>query len=132
MLESFLHGPLRDFVEGHAANAVGLIAILLLLFLLLVSVTQFLGQVPGDGFAFAVRVRRQVDVVRGQRQLLQLGENFFFAGNDDVFGLEFVVDINAQRALRQIFDVTERGFDNVAFAKIFLNGFRLAGRFDDD
>ena len=45
------------------------------------------------------------------RQLLQLGENFFFAGNDDVVGLEIVVDIDAERALGQIFDVAERGLD---------------------
>ena len=133
MLESLLHGALRDLVEGHAADAVGLVAFLLLLFLLaLVSVAQFLGQVPGDGFAFAVRVRRQIDVVRGQGQLLQLGENFLLAGNDDVFRLEIVVDIDAQRALGQVFHVAKRCFDNEAFAQILLNGLRLGGRFDND
>ena len=132
MLESFLHGALRDLVEGHAADAVGLVAILLLLFLLGLSVAQFLGQVPGDGFAFAVRVRRQIDVVRGQGQLLQLGENLLLAGNDDVFRLEFVVDIDAQRALGQVFDVPERSFDGEALPQIFLDGLGLGRRFDDD
>ncbi len=86
-------------------------------FFLLLSVAQFLGQVPGDGFAFAVRVRRQIDVVRGQGQLLQLGENFLLAGNDDVFRLEIVVDIDAQRALGQVFHVAERGFDREALCQ---------------
>ena len=80
---------------------------------------------PRDGLAFAVRVRRQVDVVRGQSQLLQLGENFLLARNDDVFRLEFVIDVDAQRALGQVFNVAKRRFDNEAFAQILLNGFRL-------
>ena len=86
----------------------------------------------GDGFAFAVRVRRQVDGVRGRGQLLQLGENFFFAGDDDVLGLEVVCDIDAESALGQILHVAERGFDREAFTQIFLDGLRLGGRFDDD
>ena len=101
-------------------------------FFLLVSVAQFLGQVPRDGFAFAIGVRRQIDVVRRQGQLLQLGENFLLAGNDDVFRLEIVIDIDAQRALGQVFHVAKRCFDNEAFAQILLNGLRLAGRFDND
>ena len=87
---------------------------------------------PGDGFAFAVRVRRKIDAVGGQGQLLQLGENFFLAGNDDVFRLEFVVDIDAQRALGQVLDVPKRSFDDEALAQILLDGLRLGWRFDDD
>src|SRR4029078_4323362 len=131
MLESLLYGALGDLFEGHATDAVGLVAILLLLFLLL-SVAQFFGQVPGDGFAFAVRVGRQIDVVRGQGQLLQLGENLLLAGDDYVFRLEFVVDIDAQRALGQVFDVPERSFDGEALPQIFLDGLGLGRRLDDD
>ena len=76
-----------------------------------------IGQMGGDGFAFAVRVRRQIDRVSGLCQLLQLGEDFFFARNDDVFGLEVVVHIHTQSALGQVFDVAERGLDRVTLAQ---------------
>ena len=122
MLESFLHGSLRDLVEGNASDAVGVAATLFLFFLLaLVPIAQFFGEMPRDGFAFAVRVRREINAVGGKSQLLQLGENFFFAGNDNVFSFELIVDVDAQRALGQILDVSERGFDRIAFTQIFLN-----------
>src|SRR5438477_4903178 len=85
-----------------------------------------------DGFAFAVRVRGEIDGVRVAGELLQAGNNFLFAGDDDVFGLEVVLYIHAERTLGQIFDVPERGLNGVAFAQILLNGFRLGRRFDDD
>jgi len=86
----------------------------------------------GDGFAFTVRIRGEIDSVHTSGQLLQPGNNFLFAGDDDVFGFEVVLDIHAESALGQIFDVPERGLNGVAFAQILLNGFRLGGRFDDD
>ena len=86
----------------------------------------------GNGFAFAVRVRGEIDGVHAKRQFLQLGNNLLFAGDNDVFGFEVVIDVHTEGALGQIFDVPERGLDGVAFAQIFLNGFRLGGRFDDD
>ena len=64
VLERFLHSALGDLVKCHPANALGFVAIFLLLFLLLGSVAEFLGQVPRDGFAFTVGVRRQIDAVR--------------------------------------------------------------------
>ena len=85
-----------------------------------------------DGFAFAVRVRREIDGVRRGRQLLQLGDDFFFAGNDDVVGLEIIINIDTESALGQIFDVPERGFDREALTQIFLDSFRLGRRFDND
>ena len=86
----------------------------------------------GNGFAFAIRVGREVDRIHALRQLLQLGDNFFFAGNDDVFGLEVIVDVDPERALGQIFHVAERSFDSEALAQIFLDGLRLGRRLDDD
>ena len=93
---------------------------------------EFERQMGGNGFAFAVRVRRQVNGVGRGCQLLQLGDNLFFAGDDDVIGLEVVLDIDAQRALGQIFHVAERGFDREALTQIFLDGLRLGRRFDND
>ena len=86
----------------------------------------------GNGFSFAIRVGREVDGVHAQGQLLQPGDNFLFAGNDNVFGLEVVLDIDPERALGQILHVAERSFDSKALAQIFLDGLRLGGRLDDD
>ena len=139
VFEGFANRALRDLVEGYALDAqavpvfIFIFSLLggLLLFLGAVGI-EFIGQMRGDGFAFAVRVRRQKDVVGRLRQLLQPGENLLFARDDDVFGIEFVLDIDAQRALGQVFHVAQRGLDREPFAKIFLNGFRLGGRLNDD
>ncbi len=106
MLEGFLHGALRNLVKRYAAN---LQAVLLLFVLGTVEIVaaKFFGEMRGDGFAFAIRIRRQVHGVRALRQLLQLDEDLFFAGDDDVFGIEVVFDIDAKIAFRQIFHVAE-------------------------
>ena len=98
MLERFLHRALGDLVEGHAADGD---RVLLLLLAVDAVAAEFFGQVGGDGFALAVRVRRQIDGIRRLRQLLQLGDDFFLARNDDVLGLEVVVEIDTQRLLGQ-------------------------------
>src|SRR5207244_5685456 len=95
MFKGLADGALRDFVEGHALDARG-IAILILIFIFTLFglllfpalVIKLAGQVRSDSFAFAVRVRREEDVVGSLSQLLQLGEDLFFARNDDVFGVE--------------------------------------------
>jgi hypothetical protein len=86
----------------------------------------------GNGLALAVRVRRQKDEVRRGGELLQLGDDFFFAGDDDVIGLEPVRGIHTQRALGQILHMAERSLDREALAQIFLDGLRLGRRFDND
>src|SRR4029077_882991 len=104
MLEGGLDGALRDFVESHAAdaraiaNVVGLWFGLLSLLFLAGVFAKFVGEMGGNGFAFAIRVRREVDVVGRESQLLQLGQNFFFSGNDDVFGFEIVFDVDTEAA----------------------------------
>ena len=85
-----------------------------------------------DGLAFAVRVRRQIDGVYRKGQLLELGENFLFAGNNNVFGIEVVLGIHTERALGKVLDVAVRGLDREVFTQILLNSFRLARRFDND
>ena len=86
----------------------------------------------GDGFAFAIRVRRKVDVVGREGQLLQLGQNLFFPGNDDVLGFEIVFEIDTQAAFGQVFHVAERSIDRESLAQILLDRFRLSRRFDND
>ena len=113
VLERFLHGALGDLVEGDPANGDRV----LLLFLAVDAVTaEFFGQVRSNGLAFAVWVRREIDRVRRLRQLLQLGDDLFLAGDDDVLGREVVVQIDAQRLLGQILNVAERGLDIVTGA----------------
>ena len=86
----------------------------------------------GDGFAFAIRVRSEVDVVGREGQLLQLGQDFFFSRNDDVLGFEIVFDVDAQAAFGQVFHVAERSVDGEPRTQIFLDGLGLGWRFDDD
>ena len=54
------------------------------------------------------------------------------AGNDDVFGLESGVDVDAELALRQVADVSHRRDDLVVAPQIFVDRLRLGRRFDDD
>ncbi len=130
MEECLLHGALGDLVEGHAADGDDRA---LLRFLAVDPISaQLFSQVSGNGLALAVGIRRQVDGVRRLGQLLQLGDDFFLAGNDDVLGGEVVVQVDAERLLGQVFDVPERGFHVVARAEIFLDRLRLSGRLDDD
>ena len=69
MLEGGANRTLGNFVEGDATNALAAVFLFALGFLFLLlglgSVAQFFGQVGGNGFAFAVRVRRQIDLVGG-------------------------------------------------------------------
>src|SRR2546426_7413204 len=131
VFEGLAHSALRNLVEGDAADAFAFLFFLLFL-LSLGAVTQLLGQVRSDGFAFAIRVRRQIDRIRGIGQLLELCDDFFFAGNDDVFRIEIIIDVDTEGALGQILDVTERGFDGETLTQIFLDGLRLGRRLDDD
>ena len=129
VLERLLDGALGDLVKGDAADAVAVASLFLAADR---AVAEFFREVGSDGFAFAVRVRSQINVVRGLGQLLQPGQDFFLARDDDVLSLEILVDFHAQLALGQILDVAERGFDLVALAQIFLNRLGLGGRLDDD
>jgi len=76
VLESGVDGALRDFVEGDTpdtgaiADVVGFrLGLLSLLFLTRVF-AELVGEMGGDGFAFAIRIRREVDMVDRERKLL--------------------------------------------------------------
>ena len=129
VLERRLDGALGDLVESNAAEALVFLRFLFSFFP--GAVAKFLSKVGGDGLAFAVRVGGEINGIRRDGQLLQLGDDFLFAGDDDVFGFEVIVDVDAQGALGQIFDVAEGSLDGVALAQIFFDGLRLGGRFDD-
>src|SRR6266852_9578905 len=122
MLEGGLDGALRDFVERYAADAraianiVGLRLVLLSLLFFARVFAEPVGAMRGDGFAFAIRVRREVDVVGRESQLLQLGPDLFFSRDDDVFGFEIVFYVDTEAAFGQVFHVAERSIDRESFA----------------
>ncbi len=139
MLKSGLDGALRDFIESHATNASAIADVVRLLlgsllpFLFLARVfAKFVGKMGGDSFAFAIRIRRKVDVVGRKRQFLQLGQDLLLSRNDDVFGFEIAFDVDPQAALGQVFHVAVRSIDRESLAQIFLDSFRLSRRFDND
>src|SRR5260370_38806303 len=99
MLEGFLHCLLGDFVESDTVNR----RRALLLFAK--AIDQFFGEVGSDGFAFAVRVGRQVNGRRTLSQLLELGTDFLFPWNYVVLRGQVALDFNAEPALEQALDV---------------------------
>ena len=119
MLDGFLHDTARDLVEGHAVGRI-------------VRDGQQIFQVPGDGLAFAVRVRCEIDAVGVLCGLLQLRDDLFLALERIVFRLKVMLDIDAQRALRQIAQVAHAGLDLIVGTEIFSDGFGLRRRFHDD
>ena len=127
MLKGGLHRLRRDLVERDAMDGNATAALPLGL-----RLTQFFIQVRCDRFALTIRVRREIDSRGGLRFLLQIRQNFFFSRNDDVLGLEVVLDVDTDLALRQIFHMTQRGFDLVVFTEIFVDRLRLCRRFNDD
>jgi len=125
MLKSLLHRFLGDFVEGDTVNRDAA-------FFYRLAIMQLIGQMRGNGFTLAVRVRRKVNGGCALGQLLQLGHNFFFARDDVVFGAEVSLNVHTKLAFRQVFDVPKRGFDFIVLTQVLVDGFRLGRRFDDD
>ena len=79
-------------------------------------VSQPIGDVPCDRLAFAVWVRRKIDIgfVFGRR--LDAGDNLGLGRDDHVFRLEPLFDVDPEFAFGQIHDMSHRGFDNIIFA----------------
>src|SRR5438094_1963019 len=93
---------------------------------------QDVREMPGDRFAFAVRIRCQQDVRRAFGGGLQLLDRRFLSRNGDVLGLERMLDVDAERALRQVADVAHRGTDVVLAAQKTAKRLCLRRRFNDD
>ena len=125
MFEGLLHGPFGDFIEHHAISGYsGFLG------------NDFFSQMLTDRFAFSVGVGGQIDCLGGFRRLLQIGHDLtvvslFRIGNDFVFRLKVVLDIDAQPLRRQIFDMPDRSLHDEVFAEIFIDSFRLGRRFDN-
>ena len=58
-------------------------------------------------------------------------DELLLAFDDFVVRLEAVLDIHREILLGKIFDMTERSFDDVLLAQVFVDGLRLCRRFHD-
>ncbi len=120
-----------DLVEHHAVHGhLGL---------------EHLAQVPGDGLALAVLVSGQIELVGVLEQLPQLVDLRPLVGVDDVQRFELVLDVHSETRprrplvllgdvvglLRQVADVTDARFDDVAAPEVPRDRLRLGGRLDD-
>ena len=81
----------------------------------------------GDGFAFAIGIRRKVDVVGRKRQLLQLGQDLFFPGDDDIFGFEIVIKSTPRLLLGRSFTWPKEASTVNPLPRYFWIVFALAG-----
>ena len=64
-------------------------------------------RVPRDGFALAILVGGEDELVAVLQGALQIGDDLLFALRHDVLGGEVVVDIDGEPRLRQVTDVTD-------------------------
>ena len=93
---------------------------------------EHLKQVPGDGLAFAVLVRRKIQLGRVLHQRPELRHLGPFGSGHDIQRGEIVVDVDAELgprqatvtlrdlggASRQVTDVADRRLDDVAVAEV--------------
>ena len=92
---------------------------------------QDVGQMPADGFAFAVRVGRQQNAVCVLGLALQFLDELFLALDVDVLERITVVHVHAQLGSGQVPDVSHAGGDLVIIPQVFANGLRLCRRLHD-
>ena len=112
------HSGFGDFIEGHPV--------------VLVSIgPEKTGEMPGDGLSFPVGVGGEDDAVALGCHGLQLTDQGGFSRDIHVTRLEPVFDIHPEQSFGQIPDMAHRRDDFIAGAEVFLNGFRLGGRFHD-
>ena len=118
-----LHLALGDLVEHHALD---------FLALEVAAFFEQLAQVPGDGFAFAVRVGRQVEVL-GFLERARDGVDVFFVALDRlVVHGEVLVGIDRAFFRHQVAHVAIGSEHLEILAEVLLDGFRFGGRLDDD
>ena len=89
-------------------------------------------QVPGDRLPFPVGVRGQQDLGGPLGGRLQILDRRFLTGDRDVFRLEGMLDVDPERALRQVADVSHRGADLVLATKKPAKRLGLRWGFNDD
>ena len=112
-------GGLGDFVEDDALGGPDVQA-------------QGVGEMPGDGFAFAVQVGGEEDFGGSFHGGAKIGNDFFGAVRDFVGGFEVVIDVDIESLAGDVADVADGGFDGEVVAQVLIDGLGLGGGFDDD
>ena len=87
-----------------------------------------------DCFAFPVRIGREKDRIARLGHALKIRNDLFVStlfciGNYLVRRLEIVFDIDTKLSRRQVLDVPYRRHHGVIRTQIFIDRFRLCGRF---
>ena len=119
VLDGLKDGFLGNFVEHDAA------------FVVRVDFQQ-MGQMPGNGLPFAVRVSCQIDLFRSDVFILQVFNEFALIPHVGIRRHEAFFDIDAELVARQIPQVAAAGHDLVAAAQEAFDSLGLGRRFDDD
>ena len=128
-LQRALNGRFRDFVETHTED---LTALGLFLGLGFGLPEQFLFEMPGDGFAFSIRVRRQEHFVAGFRLGLNLRKDLRFALDRHILRFEIVFHVDAQLAGGQILNMPDRRHDGITTPQILADGAGFRRRLNND
>jgi hypothetical protein len=84
-----------------------------------------------DGFAFAIRIGREVHTFHLLGGVFQLRDKFLLAFDYLVMRLEIRFHIHREVAFREIFNMTERSLHYELLAQVFVDGLRLRRRFHD-
>ena len=116
------HRLLGDRVERHAVDAVGQRLALL----------QQFEHVPRNRLALAVGVGREDQPVGALGRVADFLEALLLVAIEFPVHREALVRADAAILGRQVADVTVAGENLEVLAEVFLDGFRLGGRFDDD
>ena len=117
--ECLVDGALGDLAEGHPPDAILVQA-------------GVLGDVPGDRLPLAVEVGGEPHLLGAARLVGELVELLAALLQRLVARGEVVLDVDPQRALREVADMAVGGQHGVAGAQVPFDGLCLGGRFDDD
>jgi hypothetical protein len=123
MLHRLGHRLFGDGVEHHALDLLLLERALFL---------QHFEHVPGNGFAFAIRIGGEDERFGALYGLSDVGEAFGCLGIHLPDHLEVLLGIDRPVLGGQVADMTEGGQNFIARTQIFIDGLRLGGRLHDD
>ena len=87
---------------------------------------------PGNGFSFAVFIRREQHLRRLLRRFFQVCNQLFLFRRNDVLRCVIVLDINTELFRLQVADVSVTRHDPIVFTQKFLDGFCFRRRLYDN
>ena len=123
IVDRVANGVLRDFVKNHAMHV---------LVVQRTFLPQELDEVPGDCFAFAVRVRREVERIGLFQRADDRVDVLLVALDDLVLHREALIGIDSTFFRHEIANVPVRSQHVEILSQVFRDGLRLGGRFNDD